>query len=455
MPSQLWSRSKSCGARNEQVRPHGFEFDAQCVPLDERDVTLMLRLTSGANPRTIERVINSGADPNANVYGEFPLHAAASSVALNGSSSAAKAVIELLVSRGAELNRPDAHQKRALHRAAASGHLAALRALLQAGADLEVTDADGNTPLHLAALSSQEHRAGALLVEAGANVSAQNLAGDTVLHVAVRAANSAALAAILSQLSQRMGATDKDAQRSATQYSCGSERGEDSETETAVEEQELVKLLHLRNAQGMTAQEVARARSQAKGCVTVLARFEANRTHNAATPFASNLVILMDSEQELRDVSSLRTPRSNSVADIASSAQSTPSKGDGRTSRRYARLVHGSSNHNGSWSAGVLERKTSRLGSKSSSMTGSDFASRRAKEVTQQQSRSSRGLSMMRNQVSAKALFSRVFTRSFHASAQRTDASASVLEGIDGGSLAADLSYRNSATASEGLMRTS
>lgn len=89
------------------------------------------------------------------------------------------AVLELLTSRGADLNVRDGRNLTPLHFAAVKNRAEACRILLDAGADVNVTgfvSADGvaeSTPLHLAAESGARDVV-ELLISRGANVNAVN-----------------------------------------------------------------------------------------------------------------------------------------------------------------------------------------------------------------------------------------------------------------------------------------
>lgn len=89
------------------------------------------------------------------------------------------AVLELLTSRGADLNVRDGRNLTPLHLAAVKNRAEACRILLDAGADVNVTgfvSGDGvaeSTPLHLAAESGARDVA-ELLISRGANVNAVN-----------------------------------------------------------------------------------------------------------------------------------------------------------------------------------------------------------------------------------------------------------------------------------------
>lgn len=92
-----------------------------------------------------------GADVNLN----RPLHSAA--------SAGHKAMVELLLARGANVNAVDGNSMTALHQAASKGFLSVTEALLAAKADPNLRDVSNQTPLNLAAKNGFRPVAAALL----------------------------------------------------------------------------------------------------------------------------------------------------------------------------------------------------------------------------------------------------------------------------------------------------
>ena len=99
-------------------------------------------------------------------------------------------LIDLLISRGAEINARTQTHETPLHLACKYGDVDNIRALLTRGADANCIDGDGRTPLHILAANVgyslytfQSYPAiSRLLYEHGANVDAQDQVGDTPLH---------------------------------------------------------------------------------------------------------------------------------------------------------------------------------------------------------------------------------------------------------------------------------
>ncbi len=98
-----------------------------------------------------------------------------------------RAMVELLISKGADVNAKDSRQT-ALHIASANGFKAVAQVLLENKADVNAKDNGGNTPLHLAA--ERDHKAIAeFLLSRGANIDAKNDQGLTPLISAGKSRN--------------------------------------------------------------------------------------------------------------------------------------------------------------------------------------------------------------------------------------------------------------------------
>lgn len=82
-------------------------------------------------------------DHGANINLDGPL--------LKAAENGHKAMVELLVARGADLNVTDGERQTALHKAAGKGFLSVLQVLVAAKADLNVRDTSSQTPIVLAA----------------------------------------------------------------------------------------------------------------------------------------------------------------------------------------------------------------------------------------------------------------------------------------------------------------
>lgn len=94
-----------------------------------------------------------------------------------------KAMVELLLARGADANARDDSGRTALHDAAANGYLSVADALIQGKADLNARsreDKEGVTPLHVAATQGHPEMV-AFLISKGAEVDARDASGMTAL----------------------------------------------------------------------------------------------------------------------------------------------------------------------------------------------------------------------------------------------------------------------------------
>ncbi|KAJ5552381.1 hypothetical protein N7494_001759 [Penicillium frequentans] len=96
-----------------------------------------------------------------------------------------KAIIKLLVERGADLEVNDEYSRTPLHHAARCGSDTVAKLLLEEGADLEAKDGDFRTPLQHAAMRGHEAVL-KLLLEEGADSEAKDKYSRTPLHHAAR-----------------------------------------------------------------------------------------------------------------------------------------------------------------------------------------------------------------------------------------------------------------------------
>jgi ankyrin repeat protein len=116
--------------------------------------------------------------------------------ALNlAAESGNKAMVELLLNRGAEANAPT-NGKAALHTAAEKGFVAVGETLLDHKADVNARDSGKRTPLHLAAQAGQVETT-KLLLARGADVNAKDFEGYTPLMDALRFGHVAAVGTLL------------------------------------------------------------------------------------------------------------------------------------------------------------------------------------------------------------------------------------------------------------------
>lgn len=136
----------------------------------------------------VRRLLDAGADPNApGEAGDTPLYFAA-----RGRGKERVAVARLLISRGADVNRPS---QCILHGPAYEGDAPMLRLLLESGADPDTASEQGIAPLHEAiycgwyAGFSGKREIVRLLLDHGASIDPVNDRGETPLFLAADIGN--------------------------------------------------------------------------------------------------------------------------------------------------------------------------------------------------------------------------------------------------------------------------
>lgn len=131
--------------------------------------------------RVAKFLLDNGASINRSSSGSTPLHLAA--------GRGHKAMVELLVGRGADLEAHDATGATPLHLAAENGFLSVAEVLVQHKADLNSRNSKSNneqTPLHRAAEKGHPAMV-AYLISKGADVNARNSKGVSAIFLAARA----------------------------------------------------------------------------------------------------------------------------------------------------------------------------------------------------------------------------------------------------------------------------
>eukprot|EP00182_Erythrolobus_australicus_P005963 CAMPEP_0185834334 /NCGR_PEP_ID=MMETSP1353-20130828/5086_1 /TAXON_ID=1077150 /ORGANISM="Erythrolobus australicus, Strain CCMP3124" /LENGTH=323 /DNA_ID=CAMNT_0028532745 /DNA_START=235 /DNA_END=1206 /DNA_ORIENTATION=+ len=220
--------------------------------VDDRDAQLVRKARAGG-PKVVEKLLDSGADPNATINGATPLCEAAATGAID--------TVFLLLDRGAEPNKADGSGKSPLHVAALGGHVETMQMLLQSGADPAVVDKRGNTPLHEAARSNAGGPVRAMLQQIKAVhvwplISTRNEDGETALHTAARTGNAQAVKELV--------------------------------VHSALEEAQVAELLNAQNARGQTALLQATQKAKhAQKCIAILVVYGADASiadHKGASP---------------------------------------------------------------------------------------------------------------------------------------------------------------------------
>jgi cytohesin len=154
---------------------------------------------------TVRKLIDQGADVNATTSGNTPLFWAGDNKAIaelliaKGANVNARnwhgttpllgavtlhhwGVAELLISKGADVNAKG--EREATPLLLAAQHPPTAEMLILKGADVNAKDKDGHTPLHAAAFGFGGEGLTKLLIDKGADVNAKDWYGETPLHVA-------------------------------------------------------------------------------------------------------------------------------------------------------------------------------------------------------------------------------------------------------------------------------
>ncbi|XP_059484269.1 ankyrin repeat family A protein 2-like [Neocloeon triangulifer] len=120
-------------------------------------------------------------------FGLTPLHWA--------SSYGQLPTVQLLLQKGASINKQGKEGETALHLAASGGHHDTLKVLLSEGAKVDEIDENSNTALMYSAHSDHPHCVNELLLR-GADITLKNINNDTALGIAINRSSSQAQAVI-------------------------------------------------------------------------------------------------------------------------------------------------------------------------------------------------------------------------------------------------------------------
>ncbi|EAY11548.1 ankyrin repeat protein, putative [Trichomonas vaginalis G3] len=126
-----------------------------------------------------EYFISHGVD----IYGNMNDKDEDKIVAIHYAAKYSKEIVELLISRGADINIKDKDEKTALHHAVEYGNQETAELLISHGANINEKDKDGNSALYYAAEINSEKIA-ELLISHGANINEKYYYEKTALHVA-------------------------------------------------------------------------------------------------------------------------------------------------------------------------------------------------------------------------------------------------------------------------------
>ncbi len=160
----------------------GAMVDARDRRAATRDWTPLMHAAAAGHAVVVSRLLQLGADVEADDAGETTAAAARSAYELGG--------VDALDWMGLSLGRV------ALHRASAAGHRAVVQALLAGGAKPNREDLLRHTPLFVACEAGHEGAALALL-DAGASLASRGPGRASALHAAVRSGSAAVVRALI------------------------------------------------------------------------------------------------------------------------------------------------------------------------------------------------------------------------------------------------------------------
>ena len=205
-----------------------------------KDITCLGFAGRFSNTRTVQQLVEAGADVNAtDSSGRTPLHWACLSTievkqkvehllscdaslirarnndndtplhraALHGNDTA----ISVLIQHGAEVNERGDVGRTALHLACSEGKVACIHELMRLGADVEARDSEKeSTPIHLAASFNHPDCVMVLLDKYSASINAVNKFGNTALHRAALKGNLEVVKLLTSYSQCDVNAKDND-----------------------------------------------------------------------------------------------------------------------------------------------------------------------------------------------------------------------------------------------------
>ncbi len=166
--------------------------DNQCginYTLLDSQFTLLHIAAANGLAKVTELLIKKGAEVDkANQYGCTPLHYAAE----NGHTE----IVRTLIGKGVDVKAVGEDKWTPLHFAARMGHTKIVKALIEKGADVSAVNQNGSTPLHFAAVGGHIEIVKAL-IEKGADVNAVNQNGWAPLHFAAQMGHTEIVKALI------------------------------------------------------------------------------------------------------------------------------------------------------------------------------------------------------------------------------------------------------------------
>ncbi len=170
---------------------------------DKRQRTPLHRAADWGDRALVELLLVKGADVNArDKDGQTPLHWAC--------TFGRTRVVETLIAKGADIDPKDVCGSTPLHLAALCGHREVVELLLADGAGINTRIHVGWTPLHLAADCGRKEVV-ELLISKGADLAAKDVRGSTALRLALRGKHDA-----VAEVLRKAGAKDSTEERGVT-----------------------------------------------------------------------------------------------------------------------------------------------------------------------------------------------------------------------------------------------
>lgn len=174
---------KAVESEDETEMLHALEKGAYVNTKNAKGLTPLFIAVATGNKAVLELLLNRGANiKQKDTLGYPVLHRA---VLHETATSGDNTVVELLLKHGAKTNEESWIGYTALHLAAECGHERVAELLLNHGVDINKRNNRGNSALHLAAMSGHETVV-QLFLKHGAKISEENMNRHTALREAIR-----------------------------------------------------------------------------------------------------------------------------------------------------------------------------------------------------------------------------------------------------------------------------